>query len=684
MFFNKNAGLANVWTYDPDLNRPAYADAYQRSVNVRLTSQATPRNKFSFFIDDQWRCQCAIVSPGISPEAATEVKYPVQRMATFAWTSPVTSRLLVEARAGWRVENYKYNAVPAGDPYLKLIPVTEQVSVNGLPAGLQYHGGGLGFAALNFTQPFQNTYGRNLDVMTTISYVTGSHAFKTGFANTSVVRNESLSDNDYHLSYRFNNGVPNQLTERTTPFEKAQRQPVGLGLFVQDRWTVKQLTLNLGLRFDYLNIYIPAQHLGPAPLVPNRNLDLPETPLVNWQDVTPRLGAVYDLFGNGRTALRFGASKYLVAQGVQGAYTDQLAPVNRLANFVTRNWTDGNRNFVPDCDLTNPADQNFLAGGGDRCFAMSDLNFGKPTPSTTVDPAVLSGYGIRPYNWEISAGVQHQVAPRVSVDFGYFRRIFGNFAVTNNRALAATDFSPFSVTAPLDARLPDGGGYPIAGLYDANKVVAADRYFTFASTYGTQIQHWNGVDFAVNARPRGGVLLQGGVSSGRTFTDNCEILAAVPSVNPLGGPFCRQETDFLTQVKFLGSYTVPRVDVAISGTFQSLPGPALAANQVIPNAIVRQSLGRDLIGGAANVTVNLVQPGVLYGERLNQLDMRFAKLLKTGATRTSINLDLYNLFNVDTVLTENSAYANASPTGWRVPTSILTARFAKISVQVDF
>ncbi|MEP7310858.1 MAG: TonB-dependent receptor [Acidobacteriota bacterium] len=682
MFYNKNAGIADIWTYDPDLTRPAYLDAYQRSVNLRLTWQANPKNKFSAFVDDQWRCQCANVSATSSPEAAIEIKYPIQRMATFAWTSPVTNRLLFEARGGWRGENYKYNATPTGDPFLTLIHVVEQASVNGAPAGLQYHGGGIGGAT--FTQPFQNTYGRNFDVMTSVSYVTGAHAFKTGFADTIVVRDESLDDNIYHLSYRFNNGVPNQLTERTTPYQKAQRQPAGIGLFVQDRWTLSQLTLNLGIRYDYLSIYIPAQHLGPAPLVPARNLDLPETQLVNWKDVTPRVTAVYDVFGNGKTALRFGANKYLIAQGVQGTYGDALSPVNRLANFVTRNWSDGNRNFVPDCDLTNPADQNFLATGGDRCFAMADLNFGKPTPSVTVDPSVLNGYGVRPYNWELSAGVQHQIAPRVSIDFGYFRRWYGNFAVTDNRALAASDFSPFNVTAPLDARLPDGGGYTIAGLYDPNKIVAADNYFTSASSYGNQVQRWNGVDLAVNARLRGGLLLQGGISTGRTVTDNCEILAQLPEISPLGLPYCHQVTDFLTQIKFLGSYNLPKVDVAVSGSFQSLPGPQLAANQVVLNAAVRPSLGRDLTGGAANVTVNLVPPGSLFGERLNQLDIRFAKVLKLTGTRASINLDLYNLFNVSTVLTENPSYANATATGWRVPTSILTARFAKISVQFDF
>jgi hypothetical protein len=84
------------------------------------------------------------------------------------------------------------------------------------------------------------------------------------------------------------------------------------------------------------------------------------------------------------------------------------------------------------------------------------------------------------------------------------------------------------------------------------------------------------------------------------------------------------------------------------------------------------------------VTVNLVQPGALFGDRLNQLDLRFSKALKYRGTRTSLNLDLYNVFNVDTVLAENSTYTNATATGWRVPTTIVTARFAKISVQFDY
>jgi hypothetical protein len=270
------------------------------------------------------------------------------------------------------------------------------------------------------------------------------------------------------------------------------------------------------------------------------------------------------------------------------------------------------------------------------------------------------------------------------VDFGYFRRWFGNFAVTDNLALAATDFTAFSTVVPTDPRLPNGGGNTISGFLDRNPntaTLAPNNLFTLARDYGDQIQQWNGVDLTMNARLRPDLYLQGGMSTGRTLTDNCEILEKLPEISPLGRPYCRQLTNFLTQYKFLGSYTVPLVDVQLSGAFQSIPGPNLAANRVVTPALT--TLGRPFTN-AANLTLNLVEPGKLYGERLNQLDFRIAKLFRVGRTRTSVNFDLYNAFNADTVLAENANYAGAAQNQWRVPTTIVTARFAKFSVQLDF
>jgi hypothetical protein len=143
--------------------------------------------------------------------------------------------------------------------------------------------------------------------------------------------------------------------------------------------------------------------------------------------------------------------------------------------------------------------------------------------------------------------------------------------------------------------------------------------------------------------------------------------------------YCRQQSPFLTNVKFLATHTIPRIDVLVSGTFRSVPGPEVWGNFVTTNALVTPSLGRVLSGGAANLPVNIVEPGTIYGERLNQFDVRVGKILRFGRTKTTLNLDVYNLFNVNTVLTVNNAFAT-----WQRPTSILLARFAKIGVQFDF
>ncbi len=476
--------------------------------------------------------------------------------------------------------------------------------------------------------------------------------------------------------------MPNQITERASPVSRYDDLRAELGLYVQDKWTLKQLTLSGGLRYDWFSTYFPETPIGPGPLVPTRNFVIPQYEWWNWKDLSPRAAAVYDVFGNGKTAVKANVGRYVLAGDPTVGNVFSI-----LANTVTRSWTDANGNYTPDCDLLNPGAQDFRAAGGDFCGAISDSRFGTQIPSTNYDPAVKAGWGRRGYNWEISAGVQHELTSRVGLDVGYFRRIYGNFTITKNRAVSASDFTPYSIPAPVDGRLPNGGGYVVGGLYDLNpnKVGQVDNLVTFADNYGSALEHWNGVDVTINARPRTGVLLQGGLSTGRTSMDYCEIRAAVPELaitTPFAvnttNPYCHVDSNFLTQFKLLGTYTVPKVDVQFSGTFQSLPGPQITANYVAANAVVQPSLGRPLSGGAANATINVVSPGTLYGERLNQLDLRFAKVLKLSRTRTVVNFDLYNALNANPVTSVNNNYA-----AWQVPLSILDARLFKISVQFD-
>jgi hypothetical protein len=278
---------------------------------------------------------------------------------------------------------------------------------------------------------------------------------------------------------------------------------------------------------------------------------------------------------------------------------------------------------------------------------------------------------------------------QVSVNVGYFRRIYGNFTVTANEAVPGSGYSPYCVPVPVDSRLPGGGGNQVCGLYDLNPnyVGQVSNLFTFASNFGSDIEHWNGIDASVNARIKGKVLLQGGLSTGRTYTNDCDIVNNYHNVTVTStiGTFqstqmCALQTPFLTQVKLLGTYNVPKVDVKVAATFQSFPGPVIAANFVASNALVQPSLGRPLSSGV-NTTVNVVMPGTMYGERANQLDLRFTKLFNFGRTHTAVNLDLFNSLNANPVLSQNNTYTAAA---WQTPLSILPPRLFKLSAQFDF
>lgn len=673
---NTNAGNPNAWAYVPDLSQPGFTNQTSDSEDIRLTWQASARNKLSFYYSDQQLCRCTLQTATKSNESALKITYPIEDMASVSWTAPLTSRLLLEAHGGLRREAFYQPQRPTeGDPFLQMIDVTEQ---GGIIPGLQYRSQGV----------YRRNQGYNLSTSAALSYITGQHSVKFGFSEIYLDKTETFTDNNYGVSYRFANGVPNQITERATPYAYHVRQPADLGIFAQDRWTIGRLTANYGVRFQYYSSEFPAQSLNPGVLVPTRNIAFQETQLADFKDFVPRAGIAYDLFGNGKTAVKIGLNKYMKAMGIQNGYTNGVIdPINGSALTVSRAWhptgtpaTNPNY-YIPNCNLVND-----LANGD--CGTVSDTNFGGPTRSTTSAPATRAGWGNRPYQWELSAGVQQQLATRVSLEVSYFRRIYGNLTLTDNLSVAPSDYSSFYVAAPLDSRLPGGGGYTVGPFFDLNpnKVgVAQQNIVEPADDYGGETMHWNGGDATVNARLGGGVTFQGGVSTGRTYTNLCSVLAQVPESGLLNVPYCSQTTNWLTQVKVLGTYAVPKIGIQVSSVFQSFPGPTISANLVVPDSVVKQSLGRDLSAGAANATVNLVPPGTLYGDRVNLLDLRLGKTLKTGyGTTTTVNFDVFNSLNSSAVVSENTTYVNSTITGWRVPTSIAPPRLFKFSVQFNF
>jgi hypothetical protein len=260
-------------------------------------------------------------------------------------------------------------------------------------------------------------------------------------------------------------------------------------------------------------------------------------------------------------------------------------------------------------------------------------------------------------------------------------------------AVNAANFDPYCITAPVDPRLSGGGGNQICGLYDVNpaKFGQVNSLVLNSNQFGNQWEHFNGVDLTLTARLQHGILVQGGLSTGRTETNNCDVVLGNPQLSnpdpvtasitlPRTAAFCDIKGPWLTQVKGLATASLPLAFQA-SGTFQSLPGPAINATYVASNAQILPSLGRNLSAGAnGTVVVDLVSPGTVLEARLYQLDGRLSKLFKVGQARLQANFDLYNLFNVSPILLLNTRYGPA----WQTPQAILPGRLFKMSAQLNF
>ena len=685
---NLNQYKPTEFLYVPSTTRGLLVGRSYNS-SLRATWQAAQKIKIAgTYKQDKW-CDCPNgVTAVVAPEAARDFRFPVLRQLHGELTSPVTNKVLVEAVGMHLYERwgFMHMQAPRGsspefeDIAPQMISVTEQSN------GLVYRA-----PALNNN----NTRVPNFAYRAAMAYVTGSHSFKTGFNRTHGYQ-ETTNYNLNPLAFTFNTGIPNTVTMRANPVTFRNHLDNDLGIFAQDKWTLSRTTINLALRYDHFASSFPEQRVGPATLAPNRNFVFPAQDNLNWNDITYRTGLIYDVRGNGKTAVKLTFNKYLRGQTLNLLGTDPN-PVNTMVTTATRTWNDADRDFNPDCDLLN-----FSPNG--ECLGINNPLFGSAARSATFDDILRRGYGNRETNWEFSAGVQHEILPRVSVDVGYFRRIWKNFRVTDDLSVAATDYDTFSMTVPSDPRLPGGGGYRLEGLAALRPEAfgrAAQNHNTLDRAYGEQKEHWNGFDVTVDARLQNGLSLQVGTSTGKTSENDCDILPKVPElanvsgttgfssvIVPTGTPngwrprqFCSRETPWLTQFKTFGVYLVPKVDVQISGTFRSIPGDALRAVFNASNAYLaaNSSLGRALAGGAPNIPIDLVAPYTVFLPRRNELDMRFGKVLRMGRTKSVVSVDVYNFLNTDVVVNANQNFAV-----WMRPTQILNARQVKFSVQFDY
>jgi hypothetical protein len=698
MWANLNAGNANAWTYDPDLERQATDTGTWKNAAARLTWQATARDRFSLFWDDQSICRLCMGGEGTataSPEATpTNQGFP-QRHAQTTWTSPVSNRLLFDA--GLSLNTVQWGGVPK-EPQdtTGLIRATEQAGA--IP--------GITYRSTNWSRPFGYTW----TWRGSASYVTGSHTAKVGYEGNYYWNRVMNHTNDQLLAYTLNNGVPVQLSMTLASPLTSTATTNDYSIYAQDQWVRGRLTLQAGMRLEHIWSSFPDQQLGPTKfLAQTISFPAQDSP-VNLKDIAPRFGMAYDLFGNGKTALKVTYGRYTAEPSGSNYYANSYNPITLLQTNTNRAWIDSNRNFVADCDLMNPAAQSPVTTGSiDTCGAWSNRAFGQQILNTTYDPDLLTGWNKRLQTWDLAAAVRHEILPRLGLEFEYSRRVFGNFRANDNVLVGPQDFDVFSIPVPVDPRLPNSGE-TLGGLLNVKpeKFGQVDNFVTFASNYGKQTRQYNGINLNLNARLTNGITAQGGFSLGRTVEDNCELVSELPEVftpgNGVGGDgaiagglrsldFCRVQTPLQPAYTGLATYTIPKIDLQVSGTFNSrlgvsprnsnynmVAGESLSANLVATNALVGPSLGRPLSGGAQNVQINLLRPGDLYGDRVTNVDFRLARVQRFGSRRLLVGLDIYNLANTAPTTSYNQTYGAR----WLTPQAILQARFAKVSAQFDF
>ncbi len=700
-FTNEFYLAARFYAVDPtaivrtnDTSRQAYGGTYTYDNNGRVTWSLNDKQRISGWYAFQYKVDPHWVIQGLnaSPEAVRITTWHTQ-LSTTKWTYAATNQLLFEAgvAAGASPDTIKVDpdqvgTCPSQGSLAPLcISITDQTAANYLyraPTGFDF----------DDRLPSQTFNG-------SMSFVTGSHNFKVGFENQRghFWRGDN-NDSTGGIWYQTTNSLPAFVVIQAPAYGYQNNLNYNLGIYAQDRWTVNRMTLSGGLRLDMLNESTAEFTLGPHRWLPNRNTHYDEVKGVpNWKDFNPRGSLAYDLFGNGKTALKASASRAVMQNSIALAAANN--PAATVRTQTSRAWNDvlpvaGGipGDFVPQCNLT-------IGTANGECGPWLSPDFGSTIPTTRYDREIMEGWGVRPYNWEFSAGIQHELMPRLSLSAAYFRRIYGNFNVVDNEALSASDFTPYSVLIPTASTpggtLP-GGGTMIGGLFDPNST-AVNNVIKDAAQFGKQQYHWDGFDVSLDARLRNGLFLQGGVSSGKDLYDFCDVVDDVPealsqvaaaqaTTAPLyvgasvPAGYCRQETPFLTQWKGLASYTLPWYGIRVSGTFQSLYGPPIVATNIYNNTnrLTQTTLPRPFTLNQA--TVNVFEPVSEYGDRLNQIDLRLTKIVNLGKGRLDLNVDFYNAFNSDAILTELGAFGPA----WRVPATVIQPRFVKFAARYDF
>jgi hypothetical protein len=649
-----NSIIANNFYKD---GSPGIEDQWIQNQMVRLTWQINPKNKFTIYHDRYPKFKGHEMGALTDPETAAGRRNPENARyytSQAKWTNTLTSRLLLEAGFSVNSEYYTAKYQPGIGKERGTPEWLTTIGKNDLVLLTNYDGR---TAAASGVNPVKEV------ASAAASYVTGGHAFKTGV---------QWGFGPYHLDRDINgdivqlyrNGVPDSVRVYNTPARTYEQLNADLGIFAQDSWSLNRLTLNAGVRLEYFNAMIKEQDVVAGRFAPARHFDEMRD-LPNWFNITPRLGASYDVFGNGRTAIKGTFNKYMAGQGL--GWTQRYNPLQLQTD--TRTWTDVNRD--------NVAQDGEIGPSNNRAFGL---------PFQTRRPE--AGLA-REYDLEYSASIQHEVVRGVSASASWYRRGTYNMSRTDNLLVSLSDYTAVSVVSPVNGEV-----FTAYNLL-AVKQGLVDQLDVTSNDSNQRRRTYNGVELGVSAR-RGPASFFGGWTMDRTINVQCDDRSDPNFPNAVvtiagTSRFCDQSKlglPLLHEFKLSGSYLLP-YGMQVNAALQSYAGRELltkwsisrttryAANckgPCTPGALVIPGLT------PASLVLDLVAPGQEYYGRQNQLDVGFRKIFRLGKYQYSGQADIFNVMNFSYVKLQNTTFG----TSLGQPLDVLQPRLLRLAMQMRF